>query len=435
MENSESLKMAQESSNITNIPKPYKYKGTSNPVAEGIDLDKYEPYLGKNISMTDQALNRDLMAESQSTGEKLAITALNTVGNIASNTIGDIGGFAEVFASDDDYSNAWTEWAHENRNWLGGTLGEVYTKEGDTDWYDIIGSGISSVVQFGLEGAAIGSGVGAAGMAIGRGVRLIGAAHKLKNASRIVPKLTKYIGRSPQLSTGLSRLGKGIVNQSARASESFIPRLITSTALSHAESTLEAAQIYKDIGKKYKDEYIKKFGEVEGAKKLKELQGTSAKYGKWFAMMRNIPLNLTVFKWVGKNTDDVIRKFDMYRKPLPGGGRETAEQMTKRLDNIKKSKEYKRYVKGGVAGGFVREGSQEALEELNVEYAKKVGEKKADAVASKELKGVDKDFSYLGELLDFRGTLGQLATKEGQIAAGMGWKFLYTYKVLVCWLY
>jgi len=404
-----------ESSGFVNPYENMIVKDDAYRIDNSVDLSKYEPYIGKGtLSLNNIEGANNLRADMQSGWAKAGNAALNAVGDIIPGIIEDVAGAGEFLDSDQDYSNVVTEWAKEAKGWLGG---DIYMREGETDYYSLVGGLLTSVAQFGIEGAMVGGLFAKAGKGIGGAIQSINKLDAIAGASRVTNMINKG-GRVSKvyegLTKGLSSTSQKAINLMGTSFESQIPQLATATALSYVEARIGAADAYKKTFEDNIDAYIIKFGEEDGNKRAKTLAREVAKTRLQFGMLRNIPLNLTGVKGLFRNESaNLVKKFGLGK--IVG---ETEGAFLKRTAAIKASKAYKSYVKGGHVVSKIAEPIQEGVEELNDNYGTIMANDYATSLASKELgiKDGKSDYSVAEAYFNPIDTFKQLGTKDGIIA-------------------
>jgi len=384
-------------------------------VLEGVDISGFEGLVNTDdfsISTFDNSKLNDLAAERQTTSQKLLRTAANTLGNVPIGIIGDIGGTAAIF--EDDLSNSLTRWAEENRDWA---AGKVYTKTGDTDWYGNIGGGLSSAIQFGIEGALFGAMFGQTGAVVGKLPKLLATTAKLQKATKLATVLEKYglaSRNAAETALELSSFSKNVLAGTTKAFETTIPRLATATHLSLLEGRLSGVTVYDDFMRDNLQAYINKYEEQDGTKKAQEAASQAGNTTMYISALKNIPLNITGTAAAFKNVNkEVVERFGLNELAKKGGFAEG-------LKTIKQSRDYKNYIRDNYGYRALGEPLQEGLEETNTGMAEVSGRRLGESLAGEDLRGEENKFSYIDEMTNFGESLERIGTKEGAIEFGMG---------------
>lgn len=322
--------------------------------------------------------NNLLRAQDQGFWESLGLTVANTLVNIPLGIIeqvGTLGTLADT-GSNRDYSNALTEAMKEWKN----PFGEVYRENpnevfdmGDSAWwFNNLGGLVESAAAFGVGGA--------------------GVAKSFGTIAQLVAKGSKLAGR---------------IAQGASAA-----------TMAYMEGALSGAEVYE---RAYNTNYMKLYqggmDPNEATERAKKLASQAAATVVQLNTIMNTGLNMTAFAPIFRDTDQLITSW--WTK---NGVRKPGESRTDWLARVEavapEGSDLKKLV--GAMSGWQRlglESVQEGIEEVNTQYAERIGESIAAGEEQKSLGEYLTDVNrYFEEVLDAEGGLNFALGALGGVA-------------------
>lgn len=371
-----------------------------------LDYEQYKDYINPiEFDPFDSGKMNKLRADRQGFVSELGIHLANTIPNIATGIVGDIGRLgtlATEWGKDRDYKNTLTEWADNNKN----LFGEVYRKNPEKT-IDITDSAFvldnifglyESVSQFALEGIATAGVLNPLSTGIAKGLTMASNASKLAN---MVVKGVK-VGE---------KVGKGLEGLAGMFAKN-IPQTANSALLGYFESAAQAKDTYNMTYKSLIDKGIPEEVAKERAREatVKMVQINTA------------ALTLLNFSQIESLMAPPSSLRELGEKGIFARKGASDEVFTDMLKGVKNNQAVKEYITGGGIKKLAKESFKEGFEEvvgvatpkmaMRSEINKKEGEDVNILDALKEVNKFGEDvFNQEGGLNFILGMLGGLGTE------------------------
>lgn len=324
--------------------------------------------------------NYRLRAQDQGFWESLGITAANLVPDIANDIVQGIGylGTLMEFGSDRDYSNAITEELEKFKK----PFGEVYLENPGqvtdfTDsawWFNNLGGLVESAASFAVEGAGI--------------AKLFGT----------LARTAAWSARSARLA---SKAAQGL----------------SAATLSYMEGAMSGARVFETA---YNKQYMKMIGEgidpAEADERARQIASDAAATTVQLHTIMNTGLNMTALTPLFRDPEQsIVRWWKTQGARQPG---ETADAWIARINAAVPEGSLKKILGLGQGRGRLAvEAVQEGLEEVNTQYAERVGAEVGEGKSAKDVAGklfeIDR---YFREVLDEEGALNFALGALGGVA-------------------